>query len=67
MDLSAVPQLDSIGIRVLVRAHSTALRFNGSFRLVRPSAPIVLVLQIAKLTNVLSIYESVETATQPLA
>ena len=64
-DLRAVPHLDSWGIRALMRAYTSTLRFGGTFRLVQPNATIRKVLEVTKLTGVLPIYESVEAATQP--
>ncbi len=66
-DLRAVPQLDSSGIRALVRGHTTTQRFGGSFRLVGPSALVRGILQMTRLISILPIFDSVEAATRPPA
>ncbi len=65
-DLEAVPQVDSRGIRALVRAYNITLRFGGCFRLVHPSTSVRKVLVNTRLTDILPIYESVEAATEPV-
>ena len=66
VDLHAVSYLDSRGIRALVRAYTTTVRFGGSFRLVGPTILVRAALEITKLTNVLQVYDSVEAATRSL-
>jgi anti-anti-sigma factor len=59
-DMRNVPEVDSAGLRALVRAHTTAKRLGGSFRLVRPTERCLALLRLAKLDDVLEIHDSVE-------
>jgi anti-anti-sigma factor len=62
VDLSAVPTIDSAGIRALVRGHTTAQRVEGTLRLASPSTAVSGVLKVAHLAGVFDIYDSVEAA-----
>lgn len=67
-DLNAVTVIDSAGIRALVRAHTSAARVGGSFRIARPTVYTREVIRLARLDAVLSIYDSmVEAKHQPVA
>ena len=66
-DLRRVPQVDSSGIRALVRGYTTAQRFGGSFKLVAPSTLVRTILEVTRLNSIFPIYDSVEEATQPPA
>lgn len=57
-DLNAVASIDSAGIRALVRAHTSAGRVGGSFRIARPTAHTRDLLKTARLDSVLDIYDS---------
>jgi anti-anti-sigma factor len=61
-DLSGVPELDSAGVRALVRGHTTAQRLGGSFKLVGLDARARSLLQVAHLDSVLEVYDSLESA-----
>ena len=61
-DLNAVTAIDSAGIRALVRAHTSAGRVGGSFRIARPTSHTLELLKIARLDNVLSVYDSIYEA-----
>lgn len=61
-DLAAVDSIDSAGIRALVRAHTSANRVDGSFRIARPSPRTLEMLRLARLDTVLSIHDSVREA-----
>ena len=61
-DLRFVPAIDSAGIRALVRGHTTAQRFQGSFRLVQPTAAVQRVLQLGRLDEVLTVCDSLAEA-----
>jgi anti-anti-sigma factor len=61
-DLNAVTAIDSAGIRALVRAHTSAGRVGGSFRIARPTAHTLELLKVARLDNVLSVYDSIHEA-----
>lgn len=58
-DLNAVTSIDSAGIRALVRAHTSAGRVGGSFRIARPTSHTLDLLKVARLDNVLSVYDSI--------
>jgi anti-anti-sigma factor len=62
LDLRAVPMLDSVGIRALVRGHTSAERLGRQFVLVAPNARVRDVLQISHLDQVFAICDSVTTA-----
>ncbi len=64
-DLRRVTQIDSVGVRALVRAYTTAQRVNGSLKLVGPTRLVRAVLATTRLDHVFPIYDSVEAATQP--
>lgn len=67
-DLNGVTSIDSAGIRALVRAHTSAGRVGASFRIARPTSHTRDLLKVARLDNVLSIYDSVaEAKQQPIA
>jgi anti-anti-sigma factor len=67
-DLNAVTSIDSAGIRALVRAHTSAGRVGGSFKIARPTQNTLEVLRLARLDNVLSVYDSIVDAKhQPFA
>jgi anti-anti-sigma factor len=61
-DLNAVTSIDSAGIRALVRAHTSAGRVGGSFRIARPTTHTLDLLKVARLDNVLSVYDSIHEA-----
>lgn len=66
-DLNAVNTMDSAGIRALVRAHTSANRVGGSFRIARPTERTRELLKLARLDGVLSIHDSiVEAKQQPI-
>jgi anti-anti-sigma factor len=62
VDLGGVAQLDSAGIRALVRGHTTAQRLGGSFKLVGPNAHVRTLLQVTHLDSVFAIYDSLDAA-----
>jgi len=62
VDLSGVDSLDSTGLRVLIRAHTTGERVGGSLRLAAPQPAVLNRLEDAHLTGVFDLYGSVETA-----
>lgn len=61
-DLRHVPQIDSTGIRSVVRGFATAKRLGGSFKLACPPAIVRMVLQVTRLDTVVPIFDSVEAA-----
>ena len=63
-DLSAVNAIDSAGIRALVRAHTSAGRIGGSFRIARATTNTLELITLARLDTVLSIYGSIAEAKQ---
>ena len=62
VDLGAVGRIDGAGVRALVRAHTTAHRIEGSFRLASANAEVRAFLEQAKLDGVFPIAPSVEDA-----
>jgi anti-anti-sigma factor len=61
-DLRGVTQIDSAGIRSLVRGLTSAQRLRGSFKLVAPSPEVLAVLRVAQLDSVFSVFEQIEPA-----
>lgn len=61
-DLGAVTMVDSAGIRALVRAHTTAQRTAGHFRVTNLSPSVREVLALAHLDEVLDVAVSVDEA-----
>jgi anti-anti-sigma factor len=61
-DLRGVTQLDSAGIRALVRGLTTSQRLGGSFRLVAPSEEVKKVLQLSRMDSVFPVFDSVAPA-----
>jgi anti-anti-sigma factor len=61
-DLDAVATIDSAGIRALVRAHTSAGRVGGAFRIARPTANTREVLTLARLDAVLNVFDTVADA-----
>jgi anti-anti-sigma factor len=62
VDLRAVPILDSVGVRALVRGHTSAERLGRQFCLVAPNARVRDVLRVSHLDQVFTISDSITTA-----
>jgi anti-anti-sigma factor len=62
LDLSAVPAIDSAGIRALVRGHTTAQRLGGSLRLAPMRPAVARVLEAGRLSSIFETYTSVDSA-----
>src|SRR5688500_14460626 len=58
VDLSGVDQIDSAGIRALVRCHTTAQRIGGTLRLAAVRPAVSRTLQVSRLDGVFDSYES---------
>lgn len=64
VDLQGVSQIDSAGIRALVRGHTTAQRLGGSFKLVAPNESVRTILHVLHLDTVFAIYDSLGAAQE---
>ena len=62
IDMSAVPAIDSAGIRALVRGHTTSQRLGGSLRLAAIRTAVTAVLEASRLGAIFDTYESVDAA-----
>jgi anti-anti-sigma factor len=62
VDLRAVPVLDSVGVRALVRGHTSAERLGRQFCLVAPNQRVRDVLRLSHLDQVFTISDSMSTA-----
>ena len=62
VDLRAVPVLDSVGVRALVRGHTSAERLGRQFCLVAPNPRVREVLRLSHLEQVFTISDSVKSA-----
>lgn len=62
VDLTAVPHIDSAGIRALVRGHTSAQRLGRRFTIVNPHPRVCEELAVLQLQNVLEISASVTAA-----
>lgn len=61
VNLSAVTELDTVGVQLLLLAHRTAQKNQGSLRLLEPSAVVQEVLELLRLTALLD----ADTAAPP--
>jgi anti-anti-sigma factor len=61
-DLQEVSQIDSAGVRAIVRAHTTAQRRGVVFRLARANPQVRHVLALAQLGSVLPIFDTLDEA-----
>jgi anti-anti-sigma factor len=64
VDLIHVTDLDSRGVRALVRSHTTGQRLGGTLRLANANARVLSVLQLAGLDQVLALHGSVRAASK---
>jgi anti-anti-sigma factor len=64
VDLRSVPTVDSRGVRALVRGHTTAQRVGGAFRLACPSPHVKSILQVSRLDNVFTSYDTIAAASR---
>jgi anti-anti-sigma factor len=62
VDLRQVPTIDSRGVRALVRAHTTAQRLGGSFRIACPCSQVRSILEVSKLDNVFVVHDTLAAA-----
>ena len=62
VDLSAVPTVDSAGIRALVRGHTSAQRLARRFTIVRPNARVLEEMSVLRLQDVLQICDTIDQA-----
>jgi anti-anti-sigma factor len=65
VDLRAVSNADSAGLRAIVRGHTTAQRLGRRFTLVGPNAPVRALLGVANLDRVLDVTESLIETRSP--
>ena len=63
-DLKQVGTIDSAGVRALVRAHTTAQRLGGSFRLADVPPRVMEVITLSRLDSVLECYGTLDDATE---
>ena len=61
-DLRGVTQIDSAGIRSLVRGLTTSQRLGGSFRLVAPSPQVKEVLALSRMDSIFPVFDSIDPA-----
>jgi len=64
VDMRAVPALDSVGVRALVRGHTTSERLGRQFCLIGPNAKVREVLRLSLLDQVFNIRDSVTVARE---
>ena len=62
VDLQHVPQVDSGGVRALVRGYLTAQRLGGMLALTSPDRHVARVLNLMRLDKVFPMFESVDAA-----
>lgn len=63
-DLGLVPQMDSTGVRAIVRGYTTSQRIGARYLLANAQPLVRMVLQITHLDSVLEVYASVEAAME---
>ena len=64
VDLSDVGFMDSSGIATLVQGLKEARPFGGKFLLAAPTETVLRVLQLANLTELFGVHETVEEALE---
>jgi len=64
VDLTCVTDLDSRGVRALVRSHTTGQRLGGTLRFANANARVLSVLQLAGLDQVLALHGSLRAAAK---
>lgn len=64
VDLRAVPTVDSVGIRALVRGHTSAERLGRHFCLVAPNSRVRELLRLSHLESVFTVRESIGSARE---
>lgn len=62
LDLTEVNMVDSSGIGLIVRTHTTVKQKGGGLKLVHPSKLALQTIKIVGLLNVLSIFDDEDTA-----
>ena len=63
-DLHKVTQVDSTGIRGIVRGHTTAQKLGARFAICEPQYPVQLVLEITRLNTLLETHPSLQDALE---
>jgi anti-sigma B factor antagonist len=58
VDLTAVPHLDSTGIRALIRGHTSAARMSARFRVACPQPRVSTMFRITRLDTVFVILDA---------
>jgi anti-anti-sigma factor len=64
VDLTHVTDLDSRGVRALVRSHTTGQRLGGTLSFANANARVLSVLELAGLNRVLALHGSVRAASK---
>jgi anti-anti-sigma factor len=64
VDLILMTDLDSRGVRALVRSHTTGQRLGGTLTFANANARVLSVLQLAGLDRVLALHKSVRAASK---
>jgi len=67
VNLAEVPMVDSSGIGVLVRCHTTARQKGGNIKLVQPQTYTVKTLKMVGLLDLFEVYDSEEEAAASFA
>ena len=62
VNLAEVPMVDSSGIGVLVRCHTSAKQKGGGIKLVQPQSYTLKTLKMVGLLDIFEVYESEEDA-----
>jgi anti-anti-sigma factor len=66
LDMSEVKYIDSSGIRVLLGTYKKLAKQAGKMNLLKPSEPVVMILELADLTDILKIFDSKDDAIADL-
>ena len=66
LNIGQVNMIDSSGIGIIVRGHSTTVQRGGGLRLVKPSKFALQTLKICGLLNVLSVFDEENPALDSL-
>ena len=66
LDMSEVNYIDSSGIRVLLGTYKKLAKQSGKMNLLKPSEPVIMILELADLTDILRIFDSKDDAAADL-
>jgi len=67
LDMSGVGYIDSSGIRVLLSAYKKLTKLGGKMNLLNPSERVMMILELADLTDILKRFNTIDEALADLS